>query len=70
MRTMGVEAGVRGRMMRTTVSDKAASCPLDKADRQFPAERPNQLWEKRPQGSTCRSGGMAAEGRDFTDVAT
>ncbi len=31
-------------MVRTTVPDKAAICPLDRVNRQFKAERPNQLW--------------------------
>jgi len=35
---------VRGKPVRTTVSDKAASCPLDKVNRQFATDRPNALW--------------------------
>lgn len=31
-------------MVRTTVSDSKAPCPLDRVNRQFCAERPNQLW--------------------------
>lgn len=30
--------------MRTTISDARAACPLDRVNRQFRAERPNQLW--------------------------
>ena len=30
--------------MRTTVSDKATPCPLDRVNRQFRAPRPNLLW--------------------------
>jgi transposase InsO family protein len=30
--------------VRTTNSDRKAPCPLDKVNRQFKAERPNQLW--------------------------
>lgn len=30
--------------MRTTVADPKAPCPLDRVNRQFRAERPNQLW--------------------------
>ena len=30
--------------MRTTISDKAAPCPLDRVNRQFKAPRPNVLW--------------------------
>ena len=34
----------RGKVVRTTVPDKALSCPLDRVNRQFKADRPNQLW--------------------------
>jgi len=44
MRGMGLRGVVRGRPVKTTVSDKAAPCPLDKVNRQFAAERPNALW--------------------------
>ncbi len=44
MRSMGLQGVVRGKPVRTTVSDKAAPCPLDKVNRQFVAERPNALW--------------------------
>jgi putative transposase len=37
-------AGHRGKVVRTTIGDNKASCPLDKVNRQFRAERPNQLW--------------------------
>jgi putative transposase len=30
--------------VRTTISDKAAPCPLDRVNRQFQAPRPNALW--------------------------
>ena len=30
--------------MKTTISDKAAPCPLDHVNRQFKAPRPNSLW--------------------------
>ncbi|OBS09720.1 transposase [Acidihalobacter prosperus] len=30
--------------VRTTISNPAAPCPLDRVKRQFTAERPNQLW--------------------------
>ena len=30
--------------MRTTISDKAAPCPLDRVNREFQAPRPNALW--------------------------
>ncbi|MGH8338137.1 MAG: IS3 family transposase, partial [Gammaproteobacteria bacterium] len=34
----------RGKSVRTTVPDAKAACPLDRVNRQFKAERPNQLW--------------------------
>jgi transposase InsO family protein len=44
MRRLGLR-GVRGaRPVRTTVPDAKAPCPLDRVNRQFKAERPNQLW--------------------------
>ena len=37
--------GIRcGRVVRTTVGDAKAVCPLDRVNRQFKADRPNQLW--------------------------
>ena len=30
--------------MRNTVPDAAVPCPLDRVNRQFKADRPNQLW--------------------------
>lgn len=44
MRAMGLEGIVRGKTVRTTVSDKAAPCPLDHVNRQFHAPAPNMLW--------------------------
>ena len=44
MRAMGLQGAVRGKPMRTTISDKAAPCPLDRVNRQFRAPRPNVLW--------------------------
>ena len=44
MRAMGLQGVVRGKPVRTTVSDKAARCPQDKVDGQFQAPRPNALW--------------------------
>jgi putative transposase len=44
MQAMGLAAAVRGKAVRTTVSDKAAPCPLDKVNRQFQAPGPNRLW--------------------------
>jgi putative transposase len=44
MRAMGLEGIIRGKPLRTTVSDKAAPCPLDHVNRQFHAPAPNMLW--------------------------
>jgi putative transposase len=44
MRRMGLRGVKRGKVVRTTVRDHKAPCPLDKVHRQFRAERPNQLW--------------------------
>ena len=44
MRALGLEGLVRGKIIRTTKSDKAAPCPLDRVNRQFQAPRPNALW--------------------------
>jgi transposase InsO family protein len=44
MRQMGLEGVIRGKPIRTTVSDKAIPCPLDKVNRQFRAPAPNMLW--------------------------
>ena len=30
--------------MKTTISDTAAPCPVDKVNRRFAADRPNRLW--------------------------
>ena len=44
MRNMGLQGVIRGKPVRTTVSDKAAPCPLDHVNRQFQAPAPNVLW--------------------------
>jgi transposase InsO family protein len=44
MRGMGLQGAVRGRPVRTTISNKAAACPLDRVNRQFNSPRPNALW--------------------------
>jgi transposase InsO family protein len=44
MRALGLEGVIRGKPVRTTISDKAAPCPLDHVHRQFQAPRPNALW--------------------------
>jgi putative transposase len=44
MRQMGLKGVVRGKSIRTTVSDASAPCPRDRVNRQFNAPRPNALW--------------------------
>jgi len=44
MRRLGLRGVVRGKVVRTTISDAKAPCPLDRVNRQFKADRPNQLW--------------------------
>jgi putative transposase len=44
MRRRGLQDVRRGKVVRTTVGDSKATCPLDRVNRQFRAERPNQLW--------------------------
>ena len=44
MRQLGLRGVVRGKPVRTTTPDKKAACPLDRVNRQFKADRPNQLW--------------------------
>jgi transposase InsO family protein len=44
MRRQGLRGVMRGKVVRTTVSDRKAPCPLDRVNRQFKADRPNQLW--------------------------
>jgi len=44
MRRKGLRGVVRGKVVRTTISDAKALCPLDRVNRQFKAQRPNQLW--------------------------
>ena len=44
MRRQGLRGAMRGKVVRTTISDSKAACPLDRVNRQFKAERPNQLW--------------------------
>ena len=44
MRQLGLQGARRGKKIRTTISDSKAPCPLDRVNRVFKAERPNQLW--------------------------
>ncbi len=55
MRAMGLEGIIRGKPLRTTMSDKAAPCPLDHVNRQFHAPGPNMLWGERSKAPSVRA---------------
>ena len=44
MRSLDLQGVIRGKPVRTTLSDRSAPCPLDHVNRQFNAPRPNTLW--------------------------
>ncbi|GAB2813963.1 hypothetical protein GCM10027276_13430 [Comamonas piscis] len=44
MKRLGLRGVMRGKVVQTTISDRKEPCPLDKVNRQFKADRPNQLW--------------------------
>ncbi len=44
MRDLGIRGVVRGKTVRTTFPDEAATRPADLVDRQFRAAAPNRLW--------------------------
>ena len=44
MRAMGLAGVIRGKPVRTTISDRSAPCPLDRVNRQFHAPAPDMLW--------------------------
>lgn len=44
MRQLGLAGVIRSKVVKTTVSDKAQPCPMDRVNRQFHAQRPNALW--------------------------
>jgi putative transposase len=44
MRCAGLRGVMRGKVVRTTIPDAKSPCPLDRVNRQFNAQRPNQLW--------------------------
>jgi len=44
MHDLGLRGAIRGKPVRTTVSDKKAPCPLDHVNRQFKAPAPDRLW--------------------------
>ena len=44
MASLGLQGVIRGKPVRTTISDKSVPCPLDHVNRQFHPSRPNALW--------------------------
>ncbi|MBP1848574.1 transposase InsO family protein [Rhizobium petrolearium] len=44
MRMMGLQGVIRGKPVKTTVSDRSGPCPLDRVNRHFKAPAPNMLW--------------------------
>lgn len=44
MKLQGLRGAVRGERVRTTIPNVSAPRPLDRVNRQFKADRPNQLW--------------------------
>jgi putative transposase len=44
MRRLGLQGVRRGKVVKTTIGDAKAICPLDRVNRVFRADRPNQLW--------------------------
>jgi len=66
MRQMGLSGVIRGRRVKTTVSDRAVPSPLDRVNRQFQAPRPTVLWLA---GSVGGSGGNSEPGEGVGGVA-
>ena len=56
MRQMGLRGVIRGKDVRTTVSDKAMPCPADRVNRQFRASRPNLLSLMPSPGASSAGG--------------
>lgn len=44
MKRLRLQGARRGKVVRTTIPDQAATCPRDKVNRQFKASQPNALW--------------------------
>jgi len=44
MKRLGLQGVIRGKQIRTTISNPTAPCPLDHVNRQFKAGSPNELW--------------------------
>ena len=44
MKRLGLQSVRLGMVVRTTICELKAPCPLDRVNRQFRADRPNQVW--------------------------
>lgn len=44
MRDLGLQGAIRGKPVLSTISDKAAPCPLDHVNRQLNAPASSRLW--------------------------
>jgi putative transposase len=44
MKRLGLKGVIRGKRVRTTISNPATPCPRDLVSREFKADRPNALW--------------------------
>ncbi len=44
IKRLGLRGVMRSKVVRRTISDRKAPCPLVKVNQQYKAERPNQLW--------------------------
>ena len=56
MKRLNLAGVVRGKPVKTTQSDKAAPCPLDRVNRKFKAPEPNRLWgpvQRFPTSPVC-----------------
>ena len=63
MKRLGLAGVIRGKPVKTTRSDKAASCPLDRVNRDLKAPAPNRLW-----GEPLSAIGPRTMASDFTYV--
>ncbi len=63
MRDLGLQGVIRGKPVRTTISDKAAPCPLDQVNRQFHAPAPNMLWVSDFTPAFAGAGSMSRHGQ-------
>ena len=75
MRQMGLKGAVRGKAVRTTISDRSTPCPVDRVNRQFrardrmhsgcrtsPTSRPGRASSTSPSSSTRLRGASSAGG--------